>query len=308
MLRDGPERSRRRPGILHDDPVPTQRRFGRPRLVGVLAAVAAVAVSLSACSVVVPVRVAAAVGTYARDYGTAKVIDDRATGSVLVVPAHPIGALAVFVHGSGQTRYSILKTERDFLVARELVAHGYLVLAADAGGRAWGDPASVADYERLIAATVRDRAVRDVVLMAESMGGLAAMQLAARVPDVRAVVAWYPVCDLRTMQHEPHYAAAIAKAWATGDRSVVSPVAAPAVPMSIWASPDNTVVSAAGNAAVCAAEARRAGAPVTYVHTTGEHGSLSNFHPDEVLTFFDAHRTAAGIRPAGSGSTPKAGS
>jgi pimeloyl-ACP methyl ester carboxylesterase len=277
------------------------------RLLGALAALGAVAVGLSACSVAVPVRVAAAaVDTYAQDYGSAKVIDDRANASVLVVPAHPVGALAVFVHGSGESRYSILQEKRDFIVARELVEHGYLVLAADAGDRAWGDPASVADYERLIAATVHERDVRDVVLMAESMGGLAEMQLAARVPDVRAVVAWYPVCDLRTMEHKPHYAAAIAKAWATGDRGLVSPVAVPAVPMTIWASPDDTVVSAAHNAAVCAAEARRAGAPVTYVRTTGEHGSLSNFHPSEVLAFFDAHRTAAAIRPAVAESTPGA--
>jgi dienelactone hydrolase len=146
------------------------------------------------------------------------------------------------------------------------------------------------------------------MLIAESMGGLAAMQLAARVADVRAVVALYPVCDLRTMEHKPQYAAAIEKAWATSDRSVVSPVAVPAVPLTIWASPDDTVVSAARNAAVCAAEARKAGAPVTYVHTTGDHGDLSNVHPAEVLTFFDAHRTAAAMRPAVSESTPKAGS
>jgi len=286
--------------------VPTQSRLRRPRLLGALAALAAVAVGLSGCSLVVPARVAAAVDTYAQDYGTAKVIDDPASASVLVVPAHPVGALAVFVHGSGQTRYSILRTKRDFIVARELVEHGYLVLAADAGDRAWGDPASVADYERLIGATARERHVRDVFLMAESMGGLATMQLAARVPDVRAVAAWYPVCDLRTMQHKPHFAAAIAKAWATGDRRVVSPVAVPPVPITIWASPDDTVVSAAHNAAVCAAEGRRAGATVTYVHTTGEHGSLSNFHPAQVLSFFDAHRVGGEIRPALAESTPKA--
>jgi dienelactone hydrolase len=286
--------------------VPTQRRARRPRLLGALAALAASALCLSACSVVVPVRVAAAVNTYAQDYGTAKVIDDRATASVLIVPARPIDALAVFVHGSGQTRDSVLSTRRDFIVAKELVEHGYLVLAADAGGRAWGDAASVADYERLIASTVRDHGVRDVFLMAESMGGLATMQLAARVPDVRAVTAWYPVCDLRTMAHKPHFAAAIAKAWRTGDRRIVSPVAVPAVPLTIWASPQDTVVSAARNAAVCAAEARKAGAPVTYVRTTGEHGSLSNFHPAQVLSFFETHRATTGVRPAVAQSAPKA--
>ncbi|MCU1472927.1 alpha/beta hydrolase [Amnibacterium sp.] len=288
--------------------MPTPRRSGRPRLLGALAALAATALGLSACSVVVPVRVAAAaaVNTYAQDYGTAKVIDDRATASVLIVPAHPIGTLAVFVHGSGQTRDSILSTRRDFIVAKELVEHGYLVLAADAGGRAWGDAASVDDYEHLIDTTVRDHGVRDVFLMAESMGGLATMQLASRLPDVRAVTAWYPVCDLRTMEHKPHFAAAIAKAWRTGDRRLVSPVAVPAVPLTIWASPKDTVVSAARNAAVCAAEGRKAGAPVTYVRTTGEHGSLSNFHPAQVLSFFEAHRTAVEVRRAVAESAPNA--
>jgi dienelactone hydrolase len=270
----------------------------RPRPLGALAVLLAGVLSLSACSVAVPVRVAAAVDTYAKDYGTAEVIDDPASASVLVVPAHPIDSLAVFVHGSGQSRSSILRDRRDFLVARELVAHGYLVLAADAGGRAWGDAASVAAYERVIAAAVRDHRVRDVFLMAESMGGLATMQLAARVPGVRAVTAWYPVCDLRTMQHKPHFAAAIARAWASGNRRVVSPVAVPAVPITIWASAQDTVVPAARNAAVCAAEARKAGGAVRYVHTTGEHGSLSNFHPAEVVSFFDHHRSAVAIRPA----------
>lgn len=278
--------------------MPLHRRFGRSRLPGAVAALAVVATGLSACSVAAPVPVTTAVTTEGLDHGTATVIDDRATASVLLVPAHPVGALAVFVHGSGSTRDIVLRTEHDAATARDLLEHGYLVLAADAGGRAWGNPASVADYERLIAGVVREHAVRDVMLIAESMGGLAGMQLAARVPDVRAVVAWYPVCDLRTMEHKPQYAAAIAKAWATGDRRVVSPVAVPAVPLTIWASPDDTVVSAARNAAVCAAEGRRAGAPVTYVHTTGDHGDPSNFHPAEVLAFFDAHRTADPIRPA----------
>jgi pimeloyl-ACP methyl ester carboxylesterase len=226
-------------------------------------------------------------------------IDDPTTSSMLLVPARPVGALAVFVHGSGQSRESIVKDQHDAAVALELVQHGYLVLSADADGRAWGDPASVADYERLIDATVREHHVHIVDLMAESMGGLATMQLAARLPDLGAVTAWYPVCDLRTMQEKPHYAAAIAKAWATGDRSVVSPVAVPPVPMLVWASAHDTVVDASTNAAVCVAEDRAAGGQATYFHTTGDHGDWSNFHPEQVLAFFDAHLDArTGFRTA----------
>jgi pimeloyl-ACP methyl ester carboxylesterase len=235
----------------------------------------------------------------------ATVIDDPTTASVLLVPARPIGALAVFVHGSGQSRESILRNRDDAAVAKELVRHGYLVLSADAGGRAWGDAASVADYERLIDTTVREHEVHVVDLMAESMGGLATMQLAARLPDLGAVTAWYPVCDLRTMQQKPHFAAAITKAWAGAGRRVVSPVAVPPVPLMVWASVHDTVVDASKNAAVCVAEDRAVGGQATWFHTTGDHGDHSNFHPAQVLAFFDAHpdprtgtRTAVRKSPA----------
>jgi pimeloyl-ACP methyl ester carboxylesterase len=225
-------------------------------------------------------------------YAPARVIDDARRQSMLVVPEHPVGALAVYVHGSGQGRRSILDSPRDFGVAHALADHGYLVLAADAGGKAWGNAASIADYTALIETTVRHYRIRDVFLMAESMGGLATMQLARRVPRVRAVTAWYPVCDLRTMAKLPRFAHAIAAAWAGTDRSVVSPVSVPRVPMTIWASPKDTVVSSARNAAYCAAAGEAAGGTVDYVHTVGEHGDPSNFRPEAVLHFFEQHRTA----------------
>lgn len=225
-------------------------------------------------------------------YEPARVIDDSRRQSVLVVPQHPAGALAVYVHGSGQGRDTILHSPRDFAVARELSDHGYLVLAADAGGKAWGNAASVADYTTLIASTVRRYHVRDVFLMAESMGGLATMQLARQVPGVRAVTAWYPVCDLRTMAKLPRFAGAIAEAWAGSDPRIVSPVSVPRIPMTIWASPADTVVSASRNAGYCAAADSAEGGSVDYIHTVGEHGDASNFRPQAVLRFFEQHRTA----------------
>jgi dienelactone hydrolase len=209
----------------------------------------------------------------------------------VVVPPRRNGALAVFVHGSGEDRRTMVDDRRHSGVARDLVEHGYVVLAADAGGRAWGDAASVADYRALIARTVRDYGLHDVFLMAESMGGLAAMQLARSVPDVRAVTAWYPVYDLRTMATKHRFAGWIARAWAGADRSVVSPVAVPRVPMMIWASAHDTVVSAALNARRLAAAERAAGGTVVYSPTAGNHGDPSNFRPAAVVRFFDDHRS-----------------
>jgi ribosomal protein S11 len=271
--------------------VPPRRR--PPRFVAAGLAALALIGAGTGCAAVEPARVAAAaVHQAAAGYGPAQVIDDARRRSVLIVPQHPIGALAVYVHGSGQGRETILRSPRDVAVARELTDHGYLVLAADAGGKAWGNAASVAGYRALIGAAVRRYHVRDVFLMAESMGGLATMQLARQVPDVRAVTAWYPVCDLRTMAKLPRFAAAIAHAWAGSDARIVSPVSVPRVPMAIWASAADTVVSAPRNAGYCAAAEQAAGGSVDYVHTVGEHGDASNFRPQAVLRFFEQHRTA----------------
>ena len=294
--------------VAQNGAVPAALPHLSSRLLGALAAVVVAAAALSGCAAtppsgtglggLAPAAIPARSAAAAVAATTVTVVDEPHTSSVLLVPAHP-RALAVFVHGSGQTHDAILTIDHDRAVAQELARHGYVVLATDAGGRAWGDPASVEDYERLITSTESRYDVHQVDLVAESMGGLATMQLAARMQDVAAVTAWYPVCDLRTMEHKPAFAAAITKAWAGADRSAVSPVQVPPVPMMVWASPDDTVVDASRNAALCVTEGRAAGGSVISIRTTGNHGDPSNFHPAEVLAFFDAHLAPRnGIRTA----------
>jgi hypothetical protein len=110
------------------------------------------------------------------------------------------------------------------------------------------------------------------------------------MPDVRASTAWFPVCDLRTM-HEPRFQSTIRRSWRGSSRSPVSPVAVGTTPLLVWASPTDTVVNAVTNAAVCVAEAKAAGADVTYFHTTGQHGDPSNYQPATIVQFFEKYRT-----------------
>jgi pimeloyl-ACP methyl ester carboxylesterase len=220
----------------------------------------------------------------------AQVLDDDASSSLVVVPKRSNGGLVVFLHGWGQTRWSLLSRREEASVASAVSDAGFTLLAADAGGKAWGDPASLADYERLIARTRQRYDLQDVFLMGESMGGLATMQLARRLNDVRAATAWFPVCDLRTMQ-QARFQDTIRSAWAGRSRSAVSPVAVGDTPLLVWASAADTVVDATTNAAVCVDEAKAAGAEVTYFHTTGEHGDPSNYDPATVVAFFERHRS-----------------
>jgi pimeloyl-ACP methyl ester carboxylesterase len=224
-----------------------------------------------------------------RDAG-ARVVDDEASSSLVIVPKKANGGLVVFLHGWGQTRWSLLSRREEAGVAHAVSEAGFTILAADADGKAWGDSRSIQDYRQLIDRTQQRYGLRDVFLMGESMGGLATMQLARLLPDVQAATAWFPVCDIRTM-HERRFQATIRAAWRGRSRSPVSPVRVGDTPLLVWASPHDTVVNAATNAAVCVAEAKAAGAPVTYFHTTGEHGDPSNYQPETVVQFFDKYRT-----------------
>ncbi len=220
----------------------------------------------------------------------ARVVDSEASASLVLVPKRSNGGLVVFLHGWGQTRWSLLSRRQEAGVAHAVSEAGFTILAADADGKAWGDARSVADYRGLIERTQRKYRLRDVFLMGESMGGLATMQLGRELPAVRASTAWFPVCDLRTM-HEPRFQGTIRGSWRGVSRAPVSPVRVGDTPLLVWASPADTIVHAATNAAVCVEEAKAAGAEVTYFHTTGEHGDPSNYQPSTVVQFFEKHRT-----------------
>lgn len=235
-------------------------------------------------------RAVAAVAPAAlRDAG-GRVVDDPATSSLVVVPKTSNGGLVVFLHGWGQTRWSLLSRHPEATVEHALSEAGFTLLAANADGESWGDPASVADYRTLIARTQARYRLHDVFLMGESMGGLPTMELGRTLADVRAITAWFPVCDIRTM-HEARFQASIRDSWRGRSRAPISPVRVGAKPMIVWASPADTIVDAATNAAVCVAEAKRAGAQVTYFHTTGDHGDPSNYEPATVVQFFEKYRT-----------------
>jgi fermentation-respiration switch protein FrsA (DUF1100 family) len=114
------------------------------------------------------------------------------------------------------------------------------------------------------------------------------------------------VYDLRTMETKHRFAGWIRRAWAGADRAVVSPVAVPRVPMMIWASDGDTVVSARDNAQRLAAAERAAGGSVVYTPTVGDHGDPSNFQPAAVLRFFDAYRLQTVLRAGSATGTRKA--
>lgn len=295
-MRRGSRARTGRPRSPQNDRVPLPSLVAGLRRVLVAATAGAALIALAACGSVpaqppaIRATAMTAVQRAETSYAGSRVVQDGAAATLTIVPRRSNGALVVFVHGWGQDRWSLIARRSEAGVAHALAGSGFTVLAADGRGKAWGDAASVADYRTLIERAQQRYGLRDVFLMGESMGGLATMQLARALPQVRAVTAWYPVCDLRTMR-EPRFQATIRDAWRGRSRAAVSPVAASDKPMLVWASAADTVVHAGTNAAVCVDEARAAGATVTYFHTSGEHGDPSNFAPQTVVDFFTQHRS-----------------
>lgn len=194
--------------------------------------------------------------------------------TITVTPKTPNGRLAVYLHGAGQPFTAAITDPETSSLTAALVEEGYVVVAADAAGNAWGNDASVAAYEQLIEDTAAEYGTSSIYLIAESMGALAAAQL-----NANAWAAIYPVCDVSSITKDS-LEEQIATVYPDGAPSNLSPIAWPETPSIVWASPDDTMVSAADNAFTCADDV---------IETEGEHGDKSNFDPERLVAFFAKH-------------------
>ncbi|WP_409329172.1 alpha/beta hydrolase family protein [Trujillonella humicola] len=212
--------------------------------------------------------------------------------SVVLVPEEPNGRLVVYAHGYGADLRDIPDDEAFGGLAQGLVDAGYAVAASSAGGNAWGDAASV-DAHAVLAATARRlTGARDVYLVAESMGGLAGAQLVTgdRIEGLRAYAGLQPLCDLSSIYSWfPGSIDAVYGADAGAAVAALSPVRLDAdVPVRLWASDADTVVTRDRNADVCAAQVLAAGGDARVVPVTGDHGHPSHYDLPGLLAFFDA--------------------
>lgn len=193
---------------------------------------------------------------------------------LVLVPRDSNGALVVYLHGAQASYRAILNDPETSSLTAGLLDAGYTVASADAEGDAWGNAASVTDYGDLIDRTSAEYDLSATYLIGESMGGLAAAQLADR-EDVRAWVGIYPVCDPSTIT-EPD----LVKSIAASGTTITGPLAWPNTPRMVWASYGDTLVPTAENAEACGGE---------FIETTGNHGDPSNFDGAAVVRFFDAN-------------------
>jgi len=220
----------------------------------------------------------------------------RGQAAVLVKPEPPTEKVVVYTHGAGETIDYTFRDPRENEIFATLLDAGYALAATDAHGDNWGNLASERDQVALVA-ELRERGLRDVYVLALSMGGLNGLQLLDRVP-VRAWAGIFPACDLASVWDLGLYRGQIRAAYGLGasasPRGVLrgrSPVAfdpPDGLPMRFWASTGDRIIPSRENTDACAALARRRGARVEVTATRGDHGDPSNYDAAGILRLFES--------------------
>lgn len=219
----------------------------------------------------------------------------RGQDAVLVSPEARTQKVVVYTHGSGETVENLFRDPKKQPIFNALLGAGYAIAATDAHGDNWGSGASVDDNLALVA-ELRDRGLKDVYVLALSMGGFDGLALLDRVP-VKAWAGIFPACDLRSVYDLGLYPGQIRAAYRRSAKRLADAIAARSpiafdppdgVPMRFWASPADRVIPKRENTDACAALARERGAKVEVTTTTGDHGDPSDYDAAGVLRLFDS--------------------
>ncbi|WP_029116584.1 alpha/beta hydrolase [Mycobacterium sp. URHB0044] len=145
------------------------------------------------------------------DYGfSVEDVPVNGPGTVgLSMSGQPVKGLVVYFHGLDQTARVIRDDEKHRNLFDPMLRAGYAVVAADAGGNAFGNPRSVGSYRRLIAAARQKYGAGPLFFVTESMGTLAALTLISEDADrqVKAMVAVSPLMGLPPQAREVKYIA-----------------------------------------------------------------------------------------------------
>ena len=219
----------------------------------------------------------------------------RGQPAVLIAPTEQTQKVVVYTHGSGERVENIFRDPKKEPVFNTLLNAGYAVATTDAHGDNWGNAASERDQLALVR-ELRERGLRDVYVLALSMGGFNGLALLDDVP-VKAWAGIFPACDLRSVYDLGLYPGQIRTAYdrtgprlgdAMARRSPVGFDPPDGLPMRFWASPGDRVIPKRENTDRCAALADERGARVEVTTTTGDHGDPSNYDAAGVLRLFES--------------------
>jgi pimeloyl-ACP methyl ester carboxylesterase len=215
------------------------------------------------------------------------------------VPPQDLAGLVIYAHGVGDDHDVLSLDDKRVEIVDRLLADGYVVAASDAHFDAFGNAASQQDYVALAEELTQRYGTSRTFLIAESMGGVAALQLLAsdRIPDLLGVAAISPLVDPRVLEGtdlEEPVLAAYGGEFPTGtDNPAQLPADAyEGANLRFYLAAEDTVTVSAVNADPLA-ERLRDVANVSVVDCDGEHVDSSCFQPDDLADWFGTLTEAA---------------
>jgi pimeloyl-ACP methyl ester carboxylesterase len=208
----------------------------------------------------------------------------------VAIPPEQNGALVLWVHGQGGNVEEILSEEHHVGMRDQLLDAGYTIASTDGTGNGWGNEFSVLAYEALADWATNEAGTTSNVLIGQSMGGLASLQLIDTLPDVAAWAGIYPVCNLDSVAAT--FPAAldaygVAEWVSIPELSPVIPAGVDGLPMLFFHSPNDHAVPMDTNTTECSRIYEQNGAAVEVVQVIGDHGNQSAFQPERMVAFLD---------------------
>jgi pimeloyl-ACP methyl ester carboxylesterase len=204
-----------------------------------------------------------------------------------------VKGLVVYFHGSDQTARVIRDDEKHRNLFDPVLRSGYAVVAADAQGNAFGNPASQRDYRRLIAAARQKYGDVPMFFVAESMGALAALTLINEDADrqVKGMVGVSPLMGIPPPARKVNY---ITGPWggtvdASADPMTWPPSAFANRAFRLYLPKDDTVIPAGATGKDFAAQFGSA-ATIEIVDCEGGHVASPCYQGDDVEKWIGALR------------------
>ena len=216
-------------------------------------------------------------------------VDGPGTAGLSVV-GQPVKAIAVYFHGSDQNARVIRDTESVRNVFDPLLRGGVAVVAADAGGNSYGNPASRETYYRLIVAARAKYGNVPLYFVAESMGALAALAL-IREDSQHEVKGMIGISPLMGLPSEVRSVDFIRNAWngevpESADPLSWPPEAFASRSFRLYSSPEDDVIPAAASANAFA-EKFGSVATIEIVECEGGHAASACYQGADVAAWMD---------------------
>jgi pimeloyl-ACP methyl ester carboxylesterase len=201
-----------------------------------------------------------------------------------------IRAVVIFFHGVGGNEFTMTADQAHKDFAAKLVNAGFAVVSSNAGGDAWGNPASQKNYVYLGGAAAQHYGTENLFFIAESMGAIAATNLLASGPTlrVRGFAAINPVLNLADVA--PQYRSVVDEIYPNRSADAVDPMKLPVEAfhdrkMRFYVSRTDSLVDANANAYLFKARFGDV-ADISVVDCSGQDGDVSCLRGDDVVEWF----------------------